>query len=135
MAQATVIVPSWNRRELLETLLARLAGQTRPPAEIIVADNGSQDGADEAAERLGARVLRLGRNLGFAAAVNAGLRECRTEWAAIVNNDVEPEADWLERLERALENDPEAHFAAGKILDARRPELLDGAWDLIARGG
>jgi GT2 family glycosyltransferase len=135
MAQATVIVPSWNRRELLETLLTRLAVQTRPPAEVIVADNGSQDGADEAAERLGARVLRLGRNLGFAAAINAGLRECRTELAAIVNNDVEPEVDWLERLERALVDDAQAHFAAGKILDARRPELLDGTWDLIARGG
>ncbi len=135
MAQATVIVPNWNRREMLEALLGRLAGQTRPPAEVIVADNGSQDGSDEAAERLGARVLRFGCNLGFAAAVNAGVRESRTELVAVVNNDIEPAPDWLEKLQQALADAPEACFAAGKILDARRPELLDGTWDLIARSG
>jgi GT2 family glycosyltransferase len=120
---------------LLEALLGRLRGQTYPVSEVVVVDNGSTDGSAEAAGQLGARVIRSERNLGFAAAVNRGIGECRTALVAIVNNDVEPEPDWLERLSGALERDPDAWFAAGKILDARRREVLDGAWDLISRGG
>ena len=67
------MIPHWNRRELLETLLRNLEAQTRPFDEIIVADNGSTDDSAEVAERFGARVLRLGSNLGFAAAVNRGI--------------------------------------------------------------
>jgi hypothetical protein len=135
MEHITAVVPNWNRRELLEALLGRLRGQTRPVSEVVVVDNGSTDGSAEAASQLGARVIRSARNLGFAAAVNRGIGECRTALVAIVNNDVEPEPDWLERLSAALERDPDAWFAAGKILDARRREVLDGAWDLISRGG
>ncbi len=135
MAHITVIVPSWNRRELLEALLDRLAGQTRPAAIVLVVDNGSTDGSAEAAEARGARVIRLGGNRGFAAAVNAGIGQAEGEFVAVLNNDAAPEPDWLERLTDALERDPEAGFAAGKVLDAGRPEILDGAWDLVSRGG
>jgi N-acetylglucosaminyl-diphospho-decaprenol L-rhamnosyltransferase len=128
MQPVTAVVPNWNRRELLEALLGRLLGQTRPVSEVVVVDNGSTDGSAEAASRLGARVIRSDRNLGFAAAVNRGIGECRSSLVAIVNNDVEPEPDWLERLSEALDRDPDAWFAAGKILDARRREVLDGAW-------
>ena len=135
MDQVTAVVPNWNRREMLEVLIDRLRAQTYPVSKFVVVDNGSTDGSVAAAEQLGARVVRFDRNLGFAAAVNAGIRECRTALVAVINNDVEPEPDWLERLAAALERDSGAWFAAGKILDARRRDLLDGAWDLISRGG
>jgi GT2 family glycosyltransferase len=102
---------------------------------VIVVDNGSRDGSAEAAEKLGARVIRLERNLGFAPAVNRGIEACRTELVAIVNNDIELEPDWLERLVKALEANPGAWFAGGKILDFRRRYIVEGAWDLISRGG
>jgi GT2 family glycosyltransferase len=134
MAHVTAVVPHWNRRALLESLLAGLKAQTHPVAEVIVVDNGSADGSAGAAEALGARVIRLEQNLGFAAAVNRGLSACRTELAAIVNNDVEPEPDWLERLASALAANPDAWFAGGKILDFRRRDIVEGAWDLVSRG-
>ncbi len=40
-------------------------------------DNGSTDGAPELARERGARVIPMGRNAGFAAAVNRGIRESR----------------------------------------------------------
>ncbi|MBI4875710.1 MAG: glycosyltransferase family 2 protein [Acidobacteria bacterium] len=135
MAQVTVVVPNWNRRELLEALLGRLARQTCPASEAIVVDNGSADGSAGAARKLGATVIEFAENRGFAAAVNTGIRACRTELVAVVNNDVEPESDWLERSQDALEENREAWFAAGKILDASHPDRLDGTWDLVSRGG
>ena len=131
--EVTVIIPVWNGRVLLETALARLRAQTWPPAEIVVVDNGSIDGSAEAAERTGARVIRMGGNTGFSRAVNRGVAESRTAWVAIMNNDVEPAPDWLERLAEAMSQSG-AWFATGKILQALPKDRLDGTFDLLCRG-
>ncbi len=130
--RVTVIVPVWNGRELLTRLLASLRAQTHPPEEILAIDNGSSDGAAELAEGEGARVIRLGANLGFSKAANRGIRESRTEWLAIVNTDVELEPDWLETLLGSVGH--EVWFAVGKIFSASRREVIDGTYDTLCRG-
>ena len=133
MATVAAVIPHWNRRELLVTLLESLRAQKLPFDEIIVADNGSSDDSVEVAERAGARVLRLGRNFGFAAAVNRGIEAARTDWVAILNNDVTLAPDWLcALLDAASRND--ASFATGKILRAGAPGILDGTFDELSRG-
>ncbi len=127
----TAVIPTWNRRDLLLNLFESLAAQTRPFDEIIVVDNGSTDDSAELAERAGAKVLRMGRNVGFAAAVNRGIEAAATDWIAILNNDVTCEPDWLEKL---LTAPGDAWFATGKILQEGDPSLLDGAFDEISRG-
>ncbi|HUB35140.1 MAG TPA: glycosyltransferase family 2 protein [Bryobacteraceae bacterium] len=136
----SAIVPVWNGRDLLVRLLATLASQTVPASECIVVDNGSSDGAPEAARADGARVIPMGRNAGFAAAVNCGIREAQSEWIAVLNSDVELAPDYFEQLLSAAEAPAArdlstAWFATGKILNARRNGLLDGAFDLTCRGG
>ncbi len=123
------IIPHWNRRDLLHPLFASLHAQTRPFDEIILVDNGSTDDSASQAERHNATVLRLGKNLGFAAAVNRGIESTNADWIAILNNDVTLEPNWLEQL---LKTD--AAFATGKILSAADPSLIDGTFDEISRG-
>jgi len=132
-ADVSIIVPVWNGRALLKRLLECLRTQTHPIAEILVIDNGSEDGAPEIAERLGARVIRMGSNTGFSRAVNRGIQECKTEWLAIVNSDVEPAPDWLNRLMEAA-RPPGVWFAAGKLLSASQRDKIDGTYDAICRG-
>jgi GT2 family glycosyltransferase len=134
MSGVTVVVPNWNRRDLLERLLGDLARQTHPIQEVVVADNGSTDGSAEMASAAGARVIQMGRNTGFSPAVNCGIRAARTPWLVIVNNDVEPAPDWLERLLEAAGREG-TWFATGKLLSAARRDTLDGAFDKISRGG
>lgn len=129
----TAIIPTWNRRDLVESLLAGLARQSRPPGEILVVDNGSTDGTAEAARTAGARVLRLERNLGFAPAVNAGLRATATEWVVILNNDVELEPRFLETLYDTAHREG-AWFGCGKLLSADGSRI-DAAFDLLSRSG
>jgi len=86
--KVAAVVPHWNRRDLLQALLANLREQTRPFDEIIVVDNGSEDDSVAVAERAGARVIRLKSNLGFAPAVNRGIAATDADWIAILNNDV-----------------------------------------------
>src|ERR1700733_6024155 len=131
-AGVTVIVPVWNRRDLLERLLAGLRAQTYPIVEALVVDDGSQDGSAELAESLGARTIRMGAHGGFAKAVNRGIQESRTPLIAVVNNDVELAPDWLEKLAAALE--PGVWFATGRILQAATPTRIDATYDLVCRG-
>ncbi|MCU1274853.1 MAG: glycosyl transferase, family 2, partial [Bryobacterales bacterium] len=132
--EVSVIVPVWNGRAMVERLIGSLRGQTYPIAEILIVDNGSVDGAPEAAEQLGARVIRMGSNTGFSRAVNRGIKECNTDWLAIVNSDVTLAPDWLELLIAAARQ-PDIWFAAGKILNESRRELIDGTYDALCRGG
>ena len=123
------IIPHCNHRDLLEPLFASLRAQTRPFDEIIVADNGSTDDSAWLAEQLGGRVIALGSNLGFAAAVNRGIQASKADWIAILNNDVELARDWLEQLLGA-----DRAFATGKILSAKNHSIIDATFDEISRG-
>jgi len=121
-------VPVWNGREHLTRLIDSLDAQTQRPDEVIAVDNGSTDGAPELARSRGARVIAMGRNAGFAAAVNRGIREARSEWLAILNSDVELAPDYF-----ALLTATGGPFATGKILSPAG--TLDGTFDLTVRGG
>jgi GT2 family glycosyltransferase len=146
----TVIVPVWNRRDLLERLLCGLRAQTRAAAEVLVVDDGSQDGSAELGESMGARVIRMGVHGGFAKAVNRGIRESGTPLVAIVNNDVELVPDWIEKLSAGLEPEEErvledprrpgglphsVWFATGRILQAADWNRIDATFDALCRGG
>ncbi len=97
-------------------------------------DNGSTDGSAEMARRGGATVIEMGRNAGFAVAVNRGVEAARAPWVAIINNDVEPAGNWLETLLSGAEASG-AWFATGKLLQGDAPDRIDGTYDLLCRGG
>jgi len=124
----SVIIPLWNGEKLLGSLLDSLALQTLAPAEILVVDNGSTDGAAALALRRGARVISMGYNAGFAAAVNRGIAEVSGEWTAVLNTDVTLAPDYFERLTAHG-----AWFATGRILQQHDPTRLDATFDLLSR--
>jgi len=125
----TAIVPVWNGREVLERLLVSLEAQTQPASELLIVDNGSTDGAPDLARGRGAHVIGMGRNAGFAAAVNHGICESRSDWIAVLNSDVELAPDYLAKLQCAG-----APFATGKILMAGDAKRIDGTFDAVCRG-
>ena len=126
----SAVVPVWNGRAFLERLLPTVAEQTCPPGELIVVDNGSDDGAPEVAERAGARIIPMGRNAGFASAVNRGIAESHGDWIAVLNSDVELKPDYFARLISTRH-----WFATGRIQQAADPGTIDGTFDLTCRGG
>lgn len=74
--------------------------------EWIVVDNNSSDDSAQVAEGLGARVIRLNENLGFAAANNIGFDNVTTPYVAFVNPDVRVSTDDLQTLESYLQENP-----------------------------
>lgn len=97
----SIIMPVFNRLELTRQCLDTIrhtAGSI--PYEIIVVDNGSNDGTadymrqEEAAGRL--RTIINNENLGFAKACNQGAKAAKGEYLLFLNNDTIPQPRWLE---------------------------------------
>ncbi|OBF27955.1 glycosyltransferase family 2 protein [Mycobacterium sp. ACS4331] len=88
-----VVTVTYSPGAHLERFLSSLTVATDRPVQVVIADNGSDDGAPEAAvERYpNARLLRTGGNLGYGTAVNRGVTEVGPdagEFIVIANPDV-----------------------------------------------
>ncbi|MGO9762011.1 MAG: glycosyltransferase family 2 protein [Solirubrobacteraceae bacterium] len=91
----SVVVPTYNDVGHLGEALISIIGQTLPPAEIVVADDGSDDGTEQfvrefAAEQaagVDVRYVRLASRSGVAAARNEGIAATRGEWIATCDSD------------------------------------------------
>jgi GT2 family glycosyltransferase len=91
----TIVTVTYNSADQLRR---RWRDYRRDAARWIVVDNASLDDSVATARRLGADVLPLSRNLGFARANNIGLSKADTNWVAFVNPDVEVRYETLDRL-------------------------------------
>jgi GT2 family glycosyltransferase len=134
MPEVTIVIPTWNRATLLASVLEGLRAQTLQPASVIVVDNGSTDDSVALARGAGARVVELPWNAGFCRAVNFGIQKADTPWVAVLNNDVNLDPEWLERLATAAEGSG-AWFATGKILRDSGHQRIDGTFDTLCLGG
>jgi GT2 family glycosyltransferase len=132
MSSVSAIIPTWNRADLLKSILTNLGSQRRIPDQIIVIDNGSTDTSQLIAREFGVDLIVFPENRGFATAVNEGIRRATGDWILIVNNDVVLEPDWLERLLTSAERE-NAPFAVGKLLRPTGMNEIDGSWDLVSR--
>ncbi len=99
---ASVVIPNWNGRDLLEKFLPSVLAATSGHSdnEVIVVDNASSDGSVELLrDRFPrVRVLRQERNLGFGGGSNAGFRAARNDVVVLLNNDMRVEPDFLPYL-------------------------------------
>jgi N-acetylglucosaminyl-diphospho-decaprenol L-rhamnosyltransferase len=110
-----VVVPSWNSLALLPRCLGSLANQGAE-VELLVVDNGSSDGSLEYLERDGIPHVSLPRNIGFAAAVNLGVRRTVSQAALVLNADTMLEPGCIGVLLDALRADPSLAGVQPRIL-------------------
>jgi cellulose synthase/poly-beta-1,6-N-acetylglucosamine synthase-like glycosyltransferase len=108
MAQGISIVIPTVGRPSLAALLAALAGGAEPrtPVEVLIVDDRRDHRTELPLPDLGRHLevkLLTGRSAGPAAARNNGWRAARHDWVAFLDDDVLPDADWLERLTGDLE--------------------------------
>lgn len=111
----SVVVPVYNRADLLPLTLASLLAQTRPADEILVVDDGSTDDGAAVAASFGppVRVIRQA-NQGPAAARNRGLAEARGEWIHFFDSD-----------DLAL---PSLHAEQLRVLEASGADVAFAPW-------
>ncbi len=99
---ATVVIPNWNGRDLLErylpSIVTALAGN--PRNEIVVVDNGSEDGSADFVRSAfpQVRLLALDSNLGFGGGSNAGFRAASNDIVVLLNSDMRVDPNFLKPL-------------------------------------
>lgn len=135
MAETSVIIVNLNGIDHLETCLGSLARQSYSDCDVILVDNGSTDASVEFAMRRfpKVKVLMLERNTGFAFATNRGIEQTSSPYIALLNNDIEVEGKWLERMVRALKVHPEVGAVACKMLNFSNRSVIDAAGDVLTR--
>lgn len=122
----SVVIVNWNVRELLRRVLTsvfdeatRIHSDTSDIVEVLVVDNGSQDGsaAMVAREFPNVRLLANENNRGFSVACNQAIAASAGEAVLLLNPDAELQPGALSTLARYLEAHPEVGVVGPKLLD------------------
>jgi GT2 family glycosyltransferase len=132
------MVLNHNGRHFLDTCLEALAAQRAPGGfEVLLVDNGSDDGSLEHVRRLHGwvRAVAFGKNLGFSRANNLAIREARGRYVVLLNNDTRVLEGWLAALVAAADTCPRAGAVTSKILFADRPDVIQNAGLLLLDDG
>jgi glycosyltransferase involved in cell wall biosynthesis len=88
MSSISVIIPNYNRAELVGETIENMLGQTLPPTEVIVVDDGSTDGSRDVIRSFGDRVKLIAQeNRGPGAARNAGFAVAAGEFIQFMDSD------------------------------------------------
>jgi glycosyltransferase involved in cell wall biosynthesis len=124
----SVVICAFNEEEHIGRLLQSLKGQTRPPAEVIVVDDGSRDATAEALEALGDPRVTVVRNAfgrGVAGARNRGIERAAHPWIAFLDDDDRWSPDKLRvQLDRAEAEAADFVYTAGLAVAAGDGRVL-----------
>ena len=118
-AEVTVIIVSWNTRELtlkaIETLLKN-AGDVL--MHVVVWDNASADGSAEAIAQAfpDVELIAHDENIGFAEANNRVAASAKTEWLLLLNPDTETHPKAIENLLAFAKANPKAGIVGGRTV-------------------
>ncbi|MGQ9630516.1 MAG: glycosyltransferase family 2 protein [bacterium] len=115
----SIIIPSWNTRELLRGCLKSIRGNVRGvDCEIIVVDNASSDGSADMvrSEFPEVRLIENSENLFFAKANNQGASIARGKYLLLLNSDTEILPGAVEEMFGFLEKNSQVGGVAPKLL-------------------
>lgn len=125
MIDVTVIIVNWNTKELLLACIESIKEQTRETSfEIIVVDNASTDGSQDALRRTlpDVRLIENKENLGFAKASNIGIQASSGTYICLVNSDVEVKSGCIDRMKRYMDEHtdigilgPKMYYPEGRV--------------------
>jgi len=118
--ELSVVVLSWNTREILRACLSALERDALGAArEVIVVDNGSADGSAQMVARdfPSVRLLCNPENRLYAEANNQGARMATGRYLCLLNSDTEVRPGALARLVQFLEHEPAYAAVAPKLVN------------------
>lgn len=136
----SVIVLTYNGRANLTRCLTALQRQRLEPGlrvEILLADNASSDGSSDFARAQfpGVRVVRFETNHGYTGGNNRAAALAGGDWLVFLNDDTEPDEDWLAALVRASRRHPEIRLLTSRMVFMHDSATLDSAGDEVSRWG
>lgn len=129
--KVSVVILNWNGLALMQEYLDKVISCSRGDSfEVVVADNGSDDGSLAYLNKYylhKIRIIDLKFNHGFAEGYNLALKELDSEYVVLLNSDVEVTEGWLERLVLFMDNNPDVAACQPKIRSVRQQEYFEHA--------
>lgn len=120
----SVVIAAYNAEAYIAEAIESVLGQTVPPDEVIVIDDGSRDGTRSVLDRFESRIVALTQeNSGQAVAVNKGLAMARGELIGFCDADDLWTARKLEMQLALLEHDRSVEAAFGKVQQFVSPDV------------
>ncbi len=143
---ATIIVVSYNKRKYTELCLTSMLQGEPMPAQIVVIDNGSDDGTVEfleeqfptlgEAEGVQFDLIRNDSNVGACTARNQGLALASGCYIGFMDNDIAVRSrDWLAILASVLEEDKDFGIVGPKLVFPFEPYNIQHAGAAISQTG
>ncbi|PWB54478.1 MAG: glycosyltransferase family 2 protein [Anaerolineales bacterium] len=131
----SIVVVSWNSLPFLRTCLDSILGQVYRPISVVVIDNASEDGTQEWITKNYPGILLkcCDKNLGFAFALNEGIRTTDAPFILSVNPDVILRPDCLGHLVKVMLEAPKVGIIAPKLLRSENNQVLDSTGLFINR--
>ncbi|NNE33780.1 MAG: glycosyltransferase family 2 protein [Rhodothermales bacterium] len=116
----SIIVVSYNTREMTLECLRSLVAETQEPYEVIVVDNASSDGSAEAIAANYPEIVLMAEaeNHGFAKANNIAAKRARGEYILLLNPDTVVLDGAIDKLVDFARARPEAKIWGGRTLHA-----------------
>jgi GT2 family glycosyltransferase len=121
MIDLSILVVNWNTKEyLLSCLKSIFEKGERILREVIVVDNGSQDGSVSEVKKAfpSVHLIENERNLGFAKAVNQGLQKASGRYVLLLNSDTQVKNETIERLISVMEAHSDVGIAGAQLLNS-----------------
>lgn len=131
MRTVDLIVATYNGHDLLRVCLEELQAQSFQDFELTIIDDGSHPPVSPIVRAAfpAARILRSERNRGLVAGLSAGINAGSAPYVVLLNDDTEPDPDWLGELVACAERHPEAGSIASKLRLASERARLHSAGD------
>lgn len=115
MPKISVVIPVFNRAQLISKAIDSVLAQTFSDHEIIIIDDGSTDGSGDIARNYSSGRIKCIRieHSGTASARNRGIKEAKGKYISFLDSDDTLEPSALADLYEALEADADAGLAYG----------------------
>lgn len=130
--KVTIIIPNYNGLKFMVPCFNALEAQSDKDFELLVVDNGSTDGSVDWLKEHQIPSIFLEENTGFSGAVNVGIQNAKTPYIILLNNDTEPEPDYVKELVRAMDQSPRIFSVSSKMIQLYHKELMDDAGDMYS---
>lgn len=131
MSEVSIVIPNYNGKQYLGECLDSLMEQDFQSMEILLVDNGSEDGsAAFVKERYPeVKILELKENFGFCRAVNEGIRAAGSDYVILLNNDTRADRSFVKELWLGISERPRAFSCASRMVKMAEPDRMDDGGD------
>ena len=128
-----VSIVSFNGKAFLQRCLDSVLSQTYQPLEVCLLDNASEDGTVDFVSKNfpTVKLISSGVNLGFGGGHNIIIRQSRSTFVLVLNQDAFLSPTFLEELLTALKDRPKVGIAGGKLYSLRKDEPNTAAGEVI----